>query len=33
MTVVGVHDQFYAHQRAALIAASHHYIQSLDEFR
>lgn len=31
MRVVGVHDQFYDHQREALIAASHQYVQSLTE--
>lgn len=32
MTVVGVHDSFYAHQHEALKAACHRYISSLAEF-
>lgn len=32
MTVVGVHDSFYAHQREELKAACHRYVTSLTEF-
>ena len=32
MTVIGVHDQFYAYQREALMASCHRYVRSLADW-